>query len=183
VTQEQYEQVMGKNPSHSAKLRKPQNPVEMVSWHDAMEFCKTLSTKTGQTVRLPTEAQWEYACRAETTTRFFYGDDPWQMDDYAWYERNGSQQTHPVGEKKPNAWGVYDMEGNVWQWCFDWYADSYAHAKNEDPQGPDSGSKRVVRGAYYSVQTHWLRCASRGYSKPDDRLFTFIGFRVVVDVK
>src|ERR1019366_6733194 len=124
-TEEQYEQIMGKNPS---RIKGAQNPVETVSWDDAMEFCKKLSQKTGKTVRLPTEAQWEYACRAGTKTRFSFGDKDEDLGDYAWYEKNSDGKSHPVGQKKPNGLGLYDMHGNVWQWCADWYAEDYTKA-------------------------------------------------------
>ena len=180
VTQEQYEQIMGKNPS---QFKGAQNPVENVSWDDAVEFCKKLSQKTGKTVRLPTEAEWEYACRAGSKTRFSYGDDNdyANLGDYAWYDKNSDKKTHPVGQKKPNAWGLYDMHGNVWQWCSDWY-DSYANAKNTDPQGPASGTSRVLRGGSWYNLPQNCRSARRSWNDPDDRFHNF-GFRVVVDLK
>ncbi|MCY2926365.1 MAG: formylglycine-generating enzyme family protein, partial [Planctomycetota bacterium] len=143
VTQAQYEAVMGTNPS---AFKGSENPVEQVSWDDAVEFCKALSAKTGKAVRLPTEPQWEYACRAGTKTRFGFGDDDTDLRDYAWFSGHSLSKTHPVGEQEPNAWGLYDMHGNVWEWCSDYYADSYANAKTTDPQGPGSGTDRVLRG-------------------------------------
>ena len=115
ITQEQYKAVMGKDPSYFKN--NPQNPVESVSWDDAIAFCQKLSQLTGKNYRLPTEAEWEYACRAGTTTNWCFGDDYLQLEEYAWYIDNSQGTTHPVGQKLPNAFGLYDMHGNVWKWC------------------------------------------------------------------
>jgi len=179
VTQAQYEAVMGTNPS---SFKGPENPVETVAWIDAVEFCRKLSAKTGQKVRLPTEAQWEYACRAGTKTRFGFGDDDDDLDVYAWYTANNGSKTHPVGRKKPNAWGLYDMHGNVWEWCGDWYADSYANANNRDQAGPDSGASRVLRGGSWDYNPLHCRSAYRIRGTPDFRHYD-VGFRVAVDLK
>jgi len=177
VTQEQYEAVMGKDPSH---FKGAKNPVETVSWHDAVDFCKKLAEKTGKKVRLPTEAEWEYACRAGSKTRFCFGDDETDLRDHTWYTANSDSKTHPAGEKTPNAWGLYDMHGNVWEWCSDCWAVSYANAKNEDPQGPASGAFRVLRGGGWNVNPTYCRSALRFRSSPDDRYLN-LGFRVAVD--
>ena len=115
VTQKQYQEVMGVNPSYFQG--NPQNPVEKVSYNHAIAFCQKLSEITGKNFRLPTESEWEYACRAGTTTDYYFGDDKNQLKDYAWYNDNCKQITHPVGRKLPNTWGIYDMHGNVWEWC------------------------------------------------------------------
>ena len=122
VTQEQWKAVMGSNPSH---FNGPKNPVEQVSWDDCQQFLVKLNTKSsgpGSKFVLPTEAQWEYACGAGSTSKFCFGDDEKQLGEYAWYDANSGDKTHPVGEKKPNAFGLHDMHGNVGEWCQDWYA-------------------------------------------------------------
>ncbi len=146
VTQAQYQAVMGTNPSHfknnSWFKNNLQNPVEKVSWDDAQAFCQKLSQITGKTYRLPTEAEWEYACRAGTTTPYYFGDagtttpyyfgdDANQLGDYAWYGGNSQQTTHPVGQKRPNGWGLYDMSGNVWEWCEDDWHYNYIGAPTD----------------------------------------------------
>ncbi|MGA2265172.1 MAG: formylglycine-generating enzyme family protein [Phycisphaerae bacterium] len=176
VTQEQYEQVMGKNPSH---FKGAQNPVESVSWNDAAEFCRKLSKRTGQAVRLPTEAEWEYACRAGAGTRYCFGDAEAELGDYAWHHDNSEGTTHPVGQKKPNVWGLYDMHGNVMEWCADWYSDSYANAASQDPQGPGTGSSRVCRGCYGIFPPAYHRSAVRS-RHPSDYVSIGIGFRVAL---
>jgi len=175
VTQEQYQAVMGRNPS---SCKDGKNPVENVSWNDAVEFCEKLSHRTGKTVSLPTEAQWEYACRAGSKTRFSYGDNDADLGDYAWYYKTGGQ-AKPVGGKKPNAFVLYDMHGNVWELCSDWYVSSYANAKNVDPSGPASGINRVVRGGGFGYGAGDCSSASRDGRSPGDRSYD-VGFRVVV---
>jgi formylglycine-generating enzyme required for sulfatase activity len=175
VTQAQYEAVMGASPSH---FKGATNPVEMVYWNDAAEFCKKLSGKTRQTFRLPTEAEWEYACRAGTQTAFSFGDDPSVLGDHAWGGRNSAKTTHPVGQKKPNAWGLYDMHGNIWEWCADWHGD-YPKDPVTDPSGPATGRYRVLRGGSWSyVDADCFRCGFRLYYDvaPSLRNFNY-GFR------
>jgi formylglycine-generating enzyme required for sulfatase activity len=163
VTQAQYEAVMGTNPSD---FKGPTNPVDKVSWADAVEFCRKLSEKTGKTFRLPTEAEWENACRAGGKTRFSFGDSESVLGDYAWCGSNSGGKTHPVGQKKPNAWGLYDMHGNVWEWCADCYGP-YSNEASTDPQGPGSGGARVLRGGSWAYDdADGFRCAFRGDRGP-----------------
>jgi len=178
VTQEQYKAVTGNNPSD---FKGPKNPVEQVSWNDAMAFCKRLSAQTGMAVRLPTEAEWEYACRAGTTTRFCFGDQARDLDSVAWYAANSDGKTRSVGLKKPNAFGLYDMHGNVWEWCADCYDEEYyGKSPVEDPQGPAEAKYRVLRGGSWRNGPRHSRSAQRfmldppGKNNPD-------GFRVVVE--
>ena len=176
VTQEQYEAVVGDNPS---KFKGAKNPVDFVSWHDAVAFCTALSKKTGKTVRLPTEAEWEYACRAGSKTRYCFGNDEESLGDYAWMKGNSGNKTHPVGQKKPNAFGLYDMHGNVREWCRDWYADSYAGAEKVDPQGPSLGKDRVFRSGSWGSPAGNVRSAFRLAYSPARR-YDRSGFRVVL---
>jgi formylglycine-generating enzyme required for sulfatase activity len=167
VTQEQWQAVMGSNPSH---FKGPKNPVEQVSWDDCQAFLAKLNAKTaGQGGRfvLPTEAQWEYACRAGSTTRFNFPGSESQLNEYSWYQHISEGKSHPVGMKKPNAWLLYDMTGNVWQWCQDWYeADYYGKSPAEDPEGPATGTNRVFRGGSWNNPWPSCRSANRGADKP-----------------
>ena len=179
VTQEQYEKVMGKNPSH---FKGKQNPVEKVSWDEAVEFCRKLSElpaekKAGHVYRLPTEAEWEYACRAGTTTKYSFGDSESELGDYAWYRDNSGETTHPVGGKKPNPWGLYDMHGNVFEWCQDWYGD-YPSGAVTDPTGAAVGSIRVLRGGCWYDYSGHCRSAGRSRATPVYRDLN-LGFRVL----
>ena len=145
------------------------HPVEMVSWKDAAEFCRRISAMPAERAarrgyRLPTEAEWEYACRAGTTTRWCFGDDVAAVGDYAWFEKNSRSITQPVGKKRPNAWGLCDMQGNVRQWCADWFApDYYKQSPPNDPAGPPAGSSRSMRGGDWSHPA--AICCSR-FSRP-----------------
>ena len=117
VTQKQWKKIMGKNPSH---FKGEDRPVEMVSWKEVQKFVTKLNEKEGtDKYRLPSEAEWEYACRAGTQTRYYFGDDESKLNEYAWYAENSGSQTHSIGQKKPNSWGLYDMHGNVWEWVQD----------------------------------------------------------------
>jgi len=172
VTQGQYEKVMGTNPSKFQKqviLNKDSSmyPVEKVSWEDAVSFCKRLSElpdeKTaGRVYRLPTEAEWEYACRAESETAFHFGGSSKLSDDFAWFG-NSNKQTHPVGQKKPNAWGLYDMHGNVFEWCGDWF-NEYPKGAVSDPTGPKDGVLRVNRGGSWEFGAASGRSATRFFT-------------------
>ena len=176
VTQAQYEAVTGTNPS---AFTGPTNPVEKVSWDEAVAFCRKLSEKTGRTFRLPTEAEWEYACRAGTTSRFCFGDSDGGLAGYGWHGGNSGMKTHPVAQKKPNAWGLYDVHGNVWEWCADWYDGRYSSGLSTDPRGPRAGGARVLRGgAWRGDGLGLFRCAIRYRSAPTAR-YTTVGFRCV----
>lgn len=188
VTQGQYEKIMGKNPSHFQKpvLRKSDcsmHPVEKVSWEDAVDFCKRLSElleekKAGRVYRLPTEAEWEYACRAGSKMAYCFGNDSKSLGDYAWFNANSNAQTHPVGEKKPNAWGLYDMHGNVHEWFLDWYGE-YSQDAVADPSGPSNVSTRACRGGAWNSNPFFCRSAYR--RKPGlQGLQMFHGFRVAL---
>jgi formylglycine-generating enzyme required for sulfatase activity len=200
VTQGDYLAVVGINPSYFNGDRSGPPwfdqdygtdltlPVEQVSWHDATNYCAALTAQervagrlpANSAYRLPTEAEWEYACRAGTTTRFYYGDDPGytNLNNYAWFVDNSNDATQPVGQLLPNGWGLYDTSGNVWEWCRDWY-DLYSGGSLTDPQGPATGTNRVVRGGAYYQGAQYCRSARRFRSTPD---FTYsgFGFRVVL---
>jgi len=183
VTQEQYEVVLGRNPS---KLKGATLPVDGVSWNDAAEFCRKLSDKIGRAVRLPTETEWEYACRAGTATAYYSGNDMANLGDYAWFKQGmtGDPQVpriHPVGQKKPNAFGLYDMHGNVAEWCQDRFGP-YEGTAAVDPQGPATGADRVFRGGNAPDPWWGLRSARRIGMAGDSALLGR-GFRVVVEVR
>lgn len=170
VTQEQWAAVMDVNASNG-KL-----PVEQVSWNDCQEFIRRLNDQGEGTYRLPTEAQWEYACRAGTTTAWFFGKNPEQLDEYAWHDGNSDGKMHPAGEKQSNNWGLYDMYGNVWEWCRDWSGDYTAEAQT-DPTGPETGECRVLRGGNWYSNKNNCRSATRSNNTPGSRIFGG-GFRI-----
>jgi len=160
VTQEQWMAIFPTNPSKFKD--KPKNPVEQVDWNQTHGFAKMLSEKLGKTFRLPTEAEWEYACRAGTATEFYFGNDAGKLADFGW-ARVGS--TAPVGMKKANAWGLCDMAGNVWEWCEDWYG-KYDGGAQTDPKGAPAGGLRVLRGGSWNNNPTRCRSADRGRNAP-----------------
>ncbi len=184
VTQTEYQAVIGTNPSYWVGANRP---VDNVSWSDATNYCARFTQQEqaarriprGSAYRLPAEAQWEYACRAWTSTRFSYGDDPvfLELGSYAWYGGNSPNGTQPVEQLLPNAWGLHDMQGNVWEWCQDWFSDTLSGGMVVDPQGPVSGTSRVTRGGAYAYQASDSRSASRSYSQTG---WPAAGFRVVL---
>jgi len=182
VTQEQWQSVMGRNPSY---FQGGNLPVEMVSWNDAQEFFQKVREKTGQAVCLPTEAQWEYTCRAGTSTPFHFGSvlNGTQANcvgefPYGTTETGPDlQKTSPVGSYAANAWGLHDMHGNVWEWCQDWHGD-YTASPIVDPRGPDSGTMKVRRGGSWFKYGHYCRSANRNYGHSASRYDT-AGFRLV----
>jgi formylglycine-generating enzyme required for sulfatase activity len=176
VTQGQWAAVMGNNPS---RFQGDSNrPVESVSWEEAQEFILKLDAKEGNTkYRLPTEAEWEYAARAGTTTTYSFGDRADQLGEYAWYWGNSSGTTHPIGQKQPNAWGLYDMHGNVWEWVQDW-SGGYSAEAATDPQGAPSSAFRLVRGGSCGNGARHCRSACRSSIASSYR-FGGLGFRLL----
>ncbi len=188
VTQAEYERVMGTNPSRFKGSKgilgflvdsgDRGRPVECVSWEDAVAFCLALSRQLGKAYRLPTEAEWEYACRAGSNMKWCFGDDDSLLREYAWYSENANYRTHRVGQKKPNPWGLYDVHGNVWEWCADWYKTHYyAMSPIDNPTGPDAGSYRGFRGGGWHCQASRCRASCR-YGRPPGTYGAFLGFRV-----
>ena len=186
VTQGQWKAVMGNNPSYCKDCGE-NSPVERVSWNDVKEFIRKLNQMEGvNTYRLPTEAEWEFACRAGRKSAFSNGEiaelgcvHDSTLDAIGWYCGNSNGKTHPVAQKKPNAWGLFDMHGNVYEWCQDW-AWNYPSASATDPKGPDKGSYRVLRGGSWDSNAKNCRSAHRGYYVPDQR-DDRLGFRLLRD--
>ncbi|TKJ37502.1 MAG: hypothetical protein CEE38_08380 [Planctomycetes bacterium B3_Pla] len=197
VTQEQYQKVMGKNPS---RWKAADNPVEQVRWSDAARYCNARSELDGlepcydldtwqcnfnaNGYRLPTEAEWEYACRAGTKTAYFFGDDESKLANHVWFDKNSGGKPRPVGQKPPNPWGLYDMLGNVWQWCNDFYqVDYYQQSPRENPRGPETGETKVVRGGAWKFSAESCRSGYRYNENPGyaDVCFGYdiYGFRCV----
>lgn len=176
ITQEEWKAVMKNNPS---KFKGKNLPVDQVSWNDAQEYLNKLSQITGKRYRLPTEAEWEYACRAGSKTEYCFGNNKSELLKYAWYDKNAGNQTHQVGMKKPNAWGLYDMHGNVFEWCQDWYSFSYHNdSLAANHQNPFFNGDRVVRGGSWVYNAEVVRSASRLSYDPDSR-YCSVGFRCI----
>ncbi|MGI8640025.1 MAG: formylglycine-generating enzyme family protein [Pyrinomonadaceae bacterium] len=175
VTQAQWKAVMGNNPGY---FKGDDLPVEQVSWDNVKDFIRKLNNlQNDYEYRLPTEAEWEYAARAGTTTRYSYGDGEGSLDSYAWYSANSGSKTHEVATKQPNAFGLYDMHGNVWEWCQDWYGN-YSSGAVTNPTGAGTGSHRVGRGGGWGSAAAYLRSAYRFSITPSFRDVD-LGFRVV----
>jgi len=197
VTQAEYERVMGENPS---RWKGGDNPVEQVRWSDAVKYCNKRSAMEGlepcydlqswqcnfaaNGYRLPTEAEWEYACRAGTETAYYFGDSPSKLSNHAWFEDNSGGKPRPVGGKPANPWGLHDMHGNLWQWCNDFYqVDYYQQSPEKDPPGPKTGETKVVRGGAWKFSADSCRSGYRYNENPGyaDVCFGYdiYGFRCV----
>lgn len=176
VTQELWQAVMGSNPSYF--IGNLQRPVEYVSWNECQEFIKKLNQLTGKTFRLPTEAEWEYAARGGSQSQGYKYAGSNTIDDVAWYTNNSSSTSHPVKQKQPNELGLYDMSGNVWEWCQDWY-DSYSSTPQTNPAGPSSGSHRVNRGGSWGSNAGDCRVSNRDDNTPSNRNIS-LGLRLAL---
>jgi len=177
VTQSQWSEIMNNNPS---EFKDDIRPVERVSWNDVQEFIQKLNNKE-ETIKysLPTEAEWEYAARADTESTYCFSGDIQILSQYAWYRKNSAGKTHPIGQLKPNAWGLYDVHGNVHEWCQDWFdRNYYSQSPSNSPLGPSSGLAKVSRGGDWGSEDWYCRCASRSLSSPNRRS-NRLGFRLV----
>ncbi|GAK50759.1 hypothetical protein U14_02000 [Candidatus Moduliflexus flocculans] len=195
VTQAQWVAIMKENPSRFTEEKSGNDwqryPAEGISWYGAQEFLSRVGVITAHTLnaamptfRLPTEAEWEYACRAGTNAIWPFGNDDAYLEEHAWYDENSERQTHPVGQKRPNAWGLYDMQGNVWEWCADWYNRNIYQERGQhepvlNPTGPKSGQFRVIRGGGYGSYARLLRAADRGFEAPSQSNAP-VGFRLLM---
>jgi formylglycine-generating enzyme required for sulfatase activity len=198
VTQDEYERITGKRPSAyrstqlsfgqvGERFKGASYPVNQISWEDAITFCKKLSDlpeeKTaGREYRLPTEAEWEYACRAGSKTAYSFGDSVEAIGEYAWFS-DDLEGARPVGQKKPNKWGLYDMHGNVFEFCQDWFGDAdYPSGAAIDPQGPGDGATRISRGGCWKCNAADCRSARRVSTNADKPINEYYGFRVAVSL-
>jgi formylglycine-generating enzyme required for sulfatase activity len=184
VTQGEFSAIMGRDPSHFPG--DSNRPVEKITFFDASNYCAVLTRReqelghlpAGYEYRLPSEAEWEYACRAGSTNLFSFGDDAGIADEYAWTGENCDATTHPVGLKRPNPWGLYDMHGNVWEWCSDWFAP-YPAAPLTDPVGAVSNKYKVFKGGGWNQEAQYARSSSRFMMSPSNGIH-FVGFRIVL---
>lgn len=179
VTQKQWKNIMGNSPSH---FKGDTLPVEMVSWNDVQEFVEKLNAaENTDKYRSPSEAEWEYACRAGIQTRYSFGDDESKLNEYAWYVKNSGRKTHPIGRKQPNSWGLYDMHGNVWEWVQDKWHENYKDSPSDGSAWEDGGgSLRVSRGGSWYCNAESCRSAGRFGREPDSH-FANLGFRLLRD--
>ena len=185
VTQGQWRAVMGENASYSEHFE-DDYPVQRASWNDVQEFIRKLNEESGQKYRLPTEAEWEYAARSGGKQEEWPGtNNRAKLGDYAWYKANSGYHMHPVGRKKPNGLGLYDMAGNVWQWVQDWYGKNYyaKGAETKNPSGPADGKYKVLRGGSWSNGARSLRASMRSKSEPSWKYFDSFGFRLALSAK
>jgi formylglycine-generating enzyme required for sulfatase activity len=184
VTQRDYQALTGKNPS--SFQGDPNRPVEKVRYYEALDYCAAITRReneagrlpSGLAYRLPTEAEWEYACRAGTTNLFSFGDDADIADQYAWTLENSDATTHPVGLKQPNPWGLHDLHGNVWEWTLDWFGE-YPSVSSKDPIGPPQGTFKVFRGGSWNHAVEFARSRNR-FSMPPTNGIYFVGFRLAL---
>jgi formylglycine-generating enzyme required for sulfatase activity len=181
VTQEQWKAVMGDSPS---RFKGDELPVEQVSWNDALEFIKKLNqTEETDEYRLPSEAEWEYACRAGVTNRYCFGDEESKLGDYAWYNDNSGGETQPIGQRKPNFWGLHDMHGNIWEWVQDCWHENYNQAPSDgsawaNPRENGGNSSRVKRGGGWYQYARFCRSASRNCGCTGSH-YGYVGFRLL----